>query len=78
MKETKYAGTQTEKNLMAAFAGESEARNKYTYFRFEYLRISFLSWSMLLSAFSAHIITRIRVKNNIFILSDSIRLYPAA
>ena len=25
----KYAGTQTEKNLMAAFAGESEARNKY-------------------------------------------------
>ena len=32
MKETKYAGTQTEKNLIAAFAGESEARNKYTYF----------------------------------------------
>ena len=32
MKESKYAGTQTEKNLMAAFAGESEARNKYTYF----------------------------------------------
>ena len=29
---TKYAGTQTEKNLMAAFSGESEARNKYTYF----------------------------------------------
>ena len=28
----KYAGTQTEKNLMTAFAGESEARNKYTYF----------------------------------------------
>ena len=28
----KYAGTQTEKNLMAAFAGESQARNKYTYF----------------------------------------------
>ena len=28
----KYAGTQTEKNLLAAFAGESEARNKYTYF----------------------------------------------
>ena len=28
----KYAGTQTEKNLHAAFAGESEARNKYTYF----------------------------------------------
>ena len=31
-KNNPYAGTQTEKNLMAAFAGESEARNKYTYF----------------------------------------------
>ena len=29
---SKYAGTQTEKNLEAAFAGESMARNKYTYF----------------------------------------------
>jgi rubrerythrin len=29
---SKYTGTQTEKNLQAAFAGESEARNKYTYF----------------------------------------------
>ena len=29
---SKYAGTQTEKNLMAAFSGESEARSKYTYF----------------------------------------------
>ena len=28
----KYAGTQTEKNPEAAFAGESQARNKYTYF----------------------------------------------
>ncbi|MBR6916673.1 MAG: rubrerythrin family protein, partial [Clostridia bacterium] len=28
----KYSGTQTEKNLRAAFSGESEARNKYTYF----------------------------------------------
>ena len=28
----KYQGTQTEKNLEAAFAGESQARNKYTYF----------------------------------------------
>ena len=32
MKTSKYAGTQTEKNLEAAFAGESQARNKYTYF----------------------------------------------
>lgn len=30
--KNKYSGTQTEKNLMAAFSGESEARNKYTYF----------------------------------------------
>ena len=29
---TKYSGTQTEKNLEAAFAGESQARNKYTFF----------------------------------------------
>ena len=29
---SKYAGTKTEQNLMAAFAGESQARNKYTYF----------------------------------------------
>ncbi|MBO4410606.1 MAG: rubrerythrin family protein [Lachnospiraceae bacterium] len=28
----KYQGTQTEQNLLAAFAGESQARNKYTYF----------------------------------------------
>ncbi len=29
---SRYSGTQTEKNLLAAFAGESQARNKYTYF----------------------------------------------
>ena len=28
----KYAGTKTEQNLWEAFAGESQARNKYTYF----------------------------------------------
>ena len=28
----KYAGTKTEQNLKDAFAGESQARNKYTYF----------------------------------------------
>jgi rubrerythrin len=31
-KANPYEGTQTEKNLLAAFAGESQARNKYTYF----------------------------------------------
>lgn len=30
--KTKYTGTKTEKNLEAAFAGESQARNKYTFF----------------------------------------------
>ena len=29
---SKYAGTKTEKNLMDAFSGESQARNKYTYY----------------------------------------------
>lgn len=32
MKNNKYVGTQTEKNLMEAFSGESQARNKYTFF----------------------------------------------
>ena len=32
MATNKYAGTKTEKNLLEAFAGESQARNKYTYF----------------------------------------------
>ena len=32
VKTNKYSGTQTEKNLMEAFSGESQARNKYTYF----------------------------------------------
>ena len=31
-KSNPYAGTKTEQNLLAAFAGESQARNKYTYF----------------------------------------------
>ena len=30
--DNKYKGTKTELNLQAAFAGESQARNKYTYF----------------------------------------------
>jgi len=32
MAANKYAGTKTEQNLWEAFAGESQARNKYTYF----------------------------------------------
>ena len=32
MSSNRYAGTQTEQNLRTAFSGESEARNKYTFF----------------------------------------------
>ncbi|MBQ4382403.1 MAG: rubrerythrin family protein [Oscillospiraceae bacterium] len=32
MSKNPYSGTKTEQNLLAAFAGESQARNKYTYF----------------------------------------------
>ena len=32
MAQNKFAGSKTEKNLWEAFAGESQARNKYTYF----------------------------------------------
>ena len=32
MAENKFKGSKTEKNLLEAFAGESQARNKYTYF----------------------------------------------
>ncbi len=32
---SKLKGTETEKNLLAAFAGESQARNRYTYFASE-------------------------------------------
>ena len=32
MGSNRYVGTQTEKNLIEAFSGESQARNKYTYF----------------------------------------------
>ena len=36
---SKYAGTKTEKNLMEAFAGESQARNKYTYYAVSYTHL---------------------------------------
>ena len=61
MKETKYAGTQTEKNLMAAFAGESEARNKYTYFAskakkegYEQIAALFLKTCLLYTSHTYH------------------------
>ena len=35
-------GTQTEKNLLASFAGESQARNRYTYFASEAKKEGFI------------------------------------
>ena len=43
----KYAGTLTEKNLMEAFAGESQARNKYTYFASKAKKVCFEQISSL-------------------------------
>lgn len=34
MNEKKHSGARTEKNLMKAFAGESQMKNKHTYFAF--------------------------------------------
>ena len=55
---SKYEGTQTEKNLMAAFAGESEARNKYTYFASKAKKEGFeqidITEDFLMSAFGSH------------------------
>ena len=42
---SKYAGTKTEKNLMEAFAGESQARNKYTYYADVYKRQPLITFS---------------------------------
>jgi len=40
-------GTQTEKNLIAAFAGESQARNRYTYFASKARKEGFVQISMI-------------------------------
>jgi rubrerythrin len=32
LKKMEFKGSQTEKNLLAAFAGESQARTRYTFF----------------------------------------------
>lgn len=41
---SKYAGTKTEKNLMDAFAGESQARNKYTYYASVAKKLAMSRW----------------------------------
>ena len=40
-------GTKTEKNLMAAFAGESQARNRYTFFASKAKKEGFIQVSMI-------------------------------
>ena len=45
---SKYAGTKTEKNLMEAFAGESQARNKYTYYASAAKKAGFVQWQIFL------------------------------
>jgi rubrerythrin len=40
-------GTQTEKNLITAFAGESQARNRYTYFASQARKEGFVQISMI-------------------------------
>ena len=40
-------GTKTQANLMAAFAGESEARNKYTYYASKAKKDGFVQISQL-------------------------------
>ena len=52
---SKYAGTKTEKNLMDAFAGESQARNKYTYYA-SVFDFSFLT-SLLTISFETRYVT---------------------
>lgn len=44
---SKYAGTKTEKNLMEAFAGESQARNKYTYYASAARKAGFVQMSSI-------------------------------
>ena len=40
-------GTQTETNLLKAFAGESQARNRYTYFAFQAKKEGYIQIQMI-------------------------------
>ena len=64
MKESvsKYAGTQTEKNLEAAFAGESQARNKYTYFASVAQKEGYEQMSLLKNIETAQVFEKSEVK----------------
>lgn len=45
---SKYAGTKTEKNLMDAFAGESQARTKYTFYASAAKKLVTNSWLLFI------------------------------
>ena len=54
VKTNKYSGTQNEKNLMEAISGESQARNKYTYFAASSLKPTFSAVSAKPEYISVH------------------------
>ncbi len=47
-------GTKTEKNLLAAFAGESQARNRYTYFASQAKKEGFVQVSLIFEETANH------------------------
>ncbi len=47
-------GTKTEKNLLEAFAGESQARNKYTYYASKAKKDGFVQIAALFEASAAN------------------------
>ena len=51
---SKIAGTQTEKNLLKAFAGESQARNRYTYFASQAKKEGFVQISHIFEETANH------------------------
>ena len=69
----KYAGTQTEKNLEAAFAGESQARNKYTYFASKAKKEGFeqISAMFLKTAENVHCEMERRKTGHVYLLISS-------
>ena len=52
-------GSKTEKNLMAAFSGESEARNKYTYYASKAKKDGYVQIAKLFEETAANIQPRV-------------------
>ena len=49
-----YAGTKTEKNLMEDFSGESQARNKYTYYASAARKAGFVQMANIFEETASH------------------------